>query len=68
MTPEVQEYFETAIKLQTEMTFKIVERLGEELFPGDGTKILALMNILKDALDEVHTKTAEFMQAKVKLS
>lgn len=54
--------------MQSQFTFKLVDRLCQELFPGDGIKTLALHTIVKEALEQIHTETAAFIEAKHKLS
>lgn len=60
MTPE-QKYLELALNIQTHITFKIIQRLGEELFPGDQEKIDKLHLITREAFEEVHRDTAGYV-------
>lgn len=58
MTP-TEQYLHYAIKLQTEVTFKIIQQLGEQLFPKDSSKIMELHEIVREALESIHKKAAE---------
>jgi hypothetical protein len=64
-TAEVKEYLQIAMEMQNEFMARLVQRLGEELFPNDGPKILALHNIVKDGLIEVHKQAAAKVQGQV---
>ncbi len=64
MNNQVEEYYKLAIDLQTKLTVKIVENLASRGSDGyGGAKVLELCTLVADALVEVHTKTAAFIDS-----